>query len=334
MRWVLQLLSLLSLPLAAASPVWEVGKVLDASQMKSTVETGGTINATSTTVGSVAQSTGRVDTQSTTVTTTNLVILGSAYAYTISDTRAQDSLVPHAGMVHTAIIQAVGNRHHGCRFVVNDDVRFYQDKNTLHVIDADGKECKTDIIRQERVPTEQPAAQTKTRVSTTRDERPNPIEEGRADLGERPTLKLGQAATAQDERPTLKLDQPPDANAGGAPDRALRQAAEQGDARAQVNLGLMYERGDGVPKDGREAAQWYRRAAEHGEAMGQNNLGVMYERGDGVPKDLVFAYMWFNLSAAQGVELARSNRDLVEKQMTRDQIADGQRLSREWKPVR
>jgi len=63
------------------------------------------------------------------------------------------------------------------------------------------------------------------------------------------------------------------------------------------------------------------------------NLGVMYERGDGVPKDLVSAYKWFNLSAAQGLELARANRSLIEKQMTHDQIAEGQRLSREWKPA-
>ena len=56
----------------------------------------------------------------------------------------------------------------------------------------------------------------------------------------------------------------------------------------------------------------------------------MYANGDGVPKDLLFAYMWFNLSAAQGNETAQSNNEIIEQQMTREQIAEAQRLSREW----
>lgn len=54
--------------------------------------------------------------------------------------------------------------------------------------------------------------------------------------------------------------------------------------------------------------------------------------GEGVPKDLVLAYMWANLAAAQGNEMAKEARDVWEKQMTPAQIAEGQKLSRDWKP--
>jgi len=51
-----------------------------------------------------------------------------------------------------------------------------------------------------------------------------------------------------------------------------------------------------------------------------------------VPKDLVSAYMWSNLGAAQGQENAKTLRDALEKLMTRSQIEEAQRLTREWKP--
>ena len=112
--------------------------------------------------------------------------------------------------------------------------------------------------------------------------------------------------------------------------RRLRSAAEQGVARAQYNLGLMYANGRGVPEDDAEAVRWWRLAAEQGYAAAQNNLGDMYENGQGVPEDHVPAYMWYNLAAAQGSEIAQSNKDLLEQRMTREQIAEAQRLSREW----
>ena len=56
----------------------------------------------------------------------------------------------------------------------------------------------------------------------------------------------------------------------------------------------------------------------------------MYSRGDGVPEDIVLACMWYNLSAAQGNESAQSNKDVAEQRMTREQIAEAHRLSREW----
>ena len=92
----------------------------------------------------------------------------------------------------------------------------------------------------------------------------------------------------------------------------------------------MYIDGRGVPQDHAEAAKWYRLAADQGVAVAQYNLGVRYAVGTGVPQDDVMAYMWWNLAAAQGNAVAKGNKERVEKKMTRQQIAEGQRLSREW----
>ena len=110
----------------------------------------------------------------------------------------------------------------------------------------------------------------------------------------------------------------------------LRALAEQGDVDAQYNLGLMYDFGEGVPEDDEEAVRWYRLAADQGYANAQSTLGFMYLNGYGVPEDAVLAYMWYNLAAAQGNEDARGDKDILEEQMTREQIAEAQRLSREW----
>ena len=109
----------------------------------------------------------------------------------------------------------------------------------------------------------------------------------------------------------------------------FRRAAEQGHAMAQFNLGLMYDKGEGVPQDYKTAAQWYRRAAEQGNAMAQFNLGVMYRKGEGVPQDYVHAHMWANIAASGGDKNAVKTRNLIEKEMTPAQIAEAQELARE-----
>ena len=83
--------------------------------------------------------------------------------------------------------------------------------------------------------------------------------------------------------------------------------------------------------------RWYRKAAEQGAASAQLNLGLMYYNGQGVTQDYVQAHKWFNLTAANnsnktGREKAASNRDLMAKQMTPAQVAEAQKLAREWKP--
>ena len=114
--------------------------------------------------------------------------------------------------------------------------------------------------------------------------------------------------------------------------KECRPLAEQGDANAQFNLGVMYDMGQGVPQDDTEAVRWYRLAAEQGHAIAQSNLGLMYAQGQGIPQDVVQAHMWVNLAAGQGHENARKARDRLAEKMTPVQLADAQRLAREWKP--
>ena len=76
-----------------------------------------------------------------------------------------------------------------------------------------------------------------------------------------------------------------------------KEAAEQEDAEAQFNLGVMYDRGEGVPEDNAEATRWYRLAAEQGDDMAQNSIGLMYDRGDGMPEDNTEAVRWYRMAA-------------------------------------
>jgi TPR repeat protein len=114
--------------------------------------------------------------------------------------------------------------------------------------------------------------------------------------------------------------------------RWYRLAADQGNAAAQLALASMYAKGRGVQQSDADAVRWYRRAAEQGESWAQTNLGVMYAKGQGVPRDYISAYMWFDLAAAQGDQAAVSNRDAAARRMTPEQIAEAQKLAREWKP--
>ena len=107
------------------------------------------------------------------------------------------------------------------------------------------------------------------------------------------------------------------------------KAAEQGLARAQYNLAVKYDNGTGVPEDDAVAVKWYTKAAEQGHASAQTNIGIMYAKGNGVPEDYAMAYMWWNLASAQGYNNAKHNKDIVAKRMTREQIAEAQKLSRE-----
>ena len=85
-------------------------------------------------------------------------------------------------------------------------------------------------------------------------------------------------------------------------------------------------------RDYATAVRLIRPLAEQGDATAQYNLGVFYDNGLGVPQDLVSAYMWFILSATQGKDGAATFRDLIGRRMTPAQIAEAQKLAREWKP--
>jgi TPR repeat protein len=113
---------------------------------------------------------------------------------------------------------------------------------------------------------------------------------------------------------------------------ALKKKAEQGDASAQFNLGAMYSSGQGVPQDYKEAVIWYRKAAEQGYANAQALLGVVYGLGQGVPQDYVESHKWINLAAADEFKGTSKLRDACAALMTPEQIAEAQKLAREWKP--
>ena len=109
---------------------WKTGKVLDSQAVKTRTGTGDSAQSIPT------------------IRDTDLMILGHDFAFVIEDTRVtgKTSLV---GLTE----RAISNRHHGCRFIVGDDVKYYQEKAVLHILDADNKECKVEVLRQERLKT-------------------------------------------------------------------------------------------------------------------------------------------------------------------------------------
>jgi TPR repeat protein len=116
----------------------------------------------------------------------------------------------------------------------------------------------------------------------------------------------------------------------------FRLAADQGNADAQSSLGAMYYEGKGTPPNYAGALKWFRLAADQGNAGAQHNLGFMYSKGEGIPQDYVQAHKWFNLAAAafstnpQHDDSAKA-RDSIAAHMTPAQIAEAQKLAREWK---
>jgi TPR repeat protein len=124
---------------------------------------------------------------------------------------------------------------------------------------------------------------------------------------------------------------------GIAQDRAeavkwFRQAANQGNTAVQFNLGKMYATGQGVAQDPAEAVKWFRQAADQGNAAAQFNLGAMYAKGEGVASDRVAAYAFFNLSATNDPSKdnpAIRQRAILVNRMSADELKAGQRLSRE-----
>jgi hypothetical protein len=142
---------------------WRVGRVVDAASTKSVYVSGSTTTAeASGTVspdygaGSTVTGTGTAQTRVhyTHVTDNDIIIVGQDYVFNIEDS------VASGGKAAIALGHAIANRHHGCRFVVGEDVKYSQEKNKLYVLDADGKECKAEILRQERIQKPQPPVET------------------------------------------------------------------------------------------------------------------------------------------------------------------------------
>jgi TPR repeat protein len=102
---------------------------------------------------------------------------------------------------------------------------------------------------------------------------------------------------------------------------------------------ISYVYGEAVPQDYARVFGWVRRPADEGDATARVMLGLMYAEGHGVPQDYAQAHMWFNLAAAHAEDpamrdTAAKDRDRLAANMTPDQIAEAQRLAREWKATK
>ena len=87
----------------------------------------------------------------------------------------------------------------------------------------------------------------------------------------------------------------------------FRQLADQGNAKAQIKLGVMYRKGLGVPQDYAAGVKWYRKAANQGMALAQTILGAMYTDGNAVTQDYGEAVKWYRKAADQGNAVAQYN---------------------------
>ncbi len=111
-----------------------------------------------------------------------------------------------------------------------------------------------------------------------------------------------------------------------------RLAAEQDFADAQNNLGVAYDQGEGVDKDFKEAMKWYLLAAERGNRDAPNNIGVLHMIGFGVPRSFLKAHTWFTIAGAGDSEAIR-NKNFVEKKLTPEQLAESKRRADEWRQI-
>lgn len=162
----------------------------------------------------------------------------------------------------------------------------------------------------------------------------------------------------------LALEPPPHYSSAQPPASLPLNRAEQGDAEAQLQLGMRYAEGDGVIQNDKEAVRWFALAAQQGlaeaqyqyglallsgrgvvqdyqaafnwiekpaqrgYARAQYSLGELYRFGTGTAIDKARAYLWFNLAAAQGVEAAARARDSIVWQLKPEQIGAMQEEAR------
>lgn len=115
-------LLMLATALFAADREWKTGKVLNSRSAKTYLE------------------------DSMVMQDTQLLILGDEYSYVIDDPVSKTTKLP----THHIVTRSIQNIGHGCRFIVGDSVKYSQAKAKLHILDADGKQCTLDILRQER----------------------------------------------------------------------------------------------------------------------------------------------------------------------------------------
>lgn len=116
--------------------------------------------------------------------------------------------------------------------------------------------------------------------------------------------------------------------------RLYEESAENGNMDAQYKLGLLYLTGNGALQDFAEAAKWLKLSAEQGYGPAQYELGMIYRSGYGLSADQVQSYVWLNLAAAAGISEAITAREEVMRGLSAKQLAQAQKIAREWLTAR
>jgi TPR repeat protein len=109
-----------------------------------------------------------------------------------------------------------------------------------------------------------------------------------------------------------------------------RLAADQGDAEAQCNLGILYHEGQGVAQNNILAVKWLLLTANQRNADTQRILGTLHEQGHGVARSYVRALMWYKLAAMSGDEEAPEHIDSIKNLMTPTQRAEADKSASDW----
>lgn len=110
----------------------------------------------------------------------------------------------------------------------------------------------------------------------------------------------------------------------------FQSAAAAGHAPAQYQLGMAYNNGQGVEKDMQIAIEWYEKSARQGYAMAQRSLCNIYLNGAaGVPPNKALALAWYNILAGQGKPMDIHRRDVLEKQLTEEDLQEAARLQQQ-----
>jgi uncharacterized protein len=119
--------------------------------------------------------------------------------------------------------------------------------------------------------------------------------------------------------------------------RELTPLALRGNPKALGLLGFLYENGFGEPQAYVAAADFYAQGAVQGDPFAQAMLGLLYDKGHGVPQDFIFAYKWLDLAAAHtnghDHDTYARLRNAVASKMSKDEVAEGQRLALHWIPI-
>jgi len=94
----------------------------------------------------------------------------------------------------------------------------------------------------------------------------------------------------------------------------FKKAAKQGNAEAENYIGIMYDKGLGVPQDYSKADYWYKKAAKQGYVIAEYNIGYMYEHGAGVPQNYSKAKYWLKKAAKKGSKSAKRELEHLESE--------------------